>query len=130
VKSCGSAALCDAASGRCNTCVPGAYACQNGTELHRCSADGQTNPVVDTCATPALCNPAGPACTAPACGPGDYRCTGQVLEVCNADRTGFTGVKTCGEPTPVCSASARDCVAAPADGGAGGGTSSDAGAGG
>jgi hypothetical protein len=112
VQACASAQLCDATNAQCDVCVAGAFSCQ-GADLHQCAPDGQSDPVVATCATAALCPPSGPACTPPVCNPGDYRCnpnSPQDLEVCNSDQNGYAFVQTCSGATPVCDAVAQACV--------------------
>lgn len=48
------------------------------------------------------------------CTPGEYRCTGDVLEACNGDGAGYTATATCSPGT--CDAAAKSC-----SGGSGGG---------
>lgn len=86
-------------------CTVGGHMCQ-GNELRKCtSVDGFTS--VGTCVTAGLCAEAlklaSPACPAPACAVDERRCvapTGSgpttLLQRCNAERTGFEDVATCG----------------------------------
>jgi hypothetical protein len=137
IDSCESAAHCDAMSGACEEtrCVPGEVSC-NGATLQKCN-DGPTGyDVVATCATAALCDDlvrnscgsdalgcdvTGAACPEPSCEPGQLRCTGTRLEVCNDGRNGWDFVDECVTPG-VCEASrqnpvAQSCVEPLCDGG-------------
>ena len=113
---CSSAGLCQASleaarSGQNTTftcidpvCDVGEYVC-DGAELKHCRPDQTGLDLVDTCASPALCNMAvsnaamstgtvdmcPPGCTA-----GAYVCEGLTLKQCRDDLTGFDAVITCG----------------------------------
>jgi hypothetical protein len=84
-------------------CEPGELRC-NAKDVQRCRPDQTDLDLVETCATPALCtqslatcsaDPTSCHCTPPACDAGSTRCTGNALERCNADQTGFEFVETC-----------------------------------
>lgn len=103
----GGAAPTGGSGGYCSGTPP--YTC-SGALLQAC-----TNGVwstIDTCARPGLCQPALGVCDA--CADGDRACTGSVLGVCNADRTGFTTIDTCQAPL-YCDPTADYCVACAAN---------------
>jgi hypothetical protein len=60
------------------------------------------------CASAALCDAAGSACQAPACLPGEARCVGARLDVCNASLNALDPVADCGSPQ-LCNAAAARC---------------------
>jgi len=98
---CASAAHCDSAFDRCQPapCIPELCRCNAGV-VEVCSADQLGWDVLETCASPALCesDPEGTTavCLEPACAAGERRCTADgTVETCRADLTGF-------EPNPPC----------------------------
>jgi hypothetical protein len=109
LETCQSAAHCDGMGGACELtrCIQGEISC-NGATLQRCN-DGPTgHDELQTCATAALCddlvraacgdNPLGcevGACPAPLCEPGQLRCSGARLELCNSGRNGWDFVDEC-----------------------------------
>lgn len=86
-------------------CAPGQGIC-DGADLTPCGVDGEW---AEPQACPVLCQEglAGTAFCA-ACAVGEYRCTGDLLQRCNADQSGFEDVNTCGEG--LCDASAKTCT--------------------
>jgi hypothetical protein len=85
------------AAGECGTeCEPGTMRCNHGgyPDLDRCSADGRWEGH-DGCQNAALCSLEARACLEPACAAGEFRCRGQILERCTADRTRFEEVARC-----------------------------------
>jgi hypothetical protein len=105
VKRCGPG-LCDATAKACRDCTPGSKSCAGSTP-QTCDAVGHW---VDGTA----CAGTTPVCTAGACGvgvcsTGDHRCTGDMLEMCNALSTGWTTVATCG--AGLCDAIEKACDA-------------------
>jgi hypothetical protein len=101
VQVCASATLCDALSGSCGVaaCEPGERRC-NGAQIEVCdeSATGFVPDVERECATPELCT-SGPDgdvfCAEPVCEPGQSRCNGAALELCDGARTGFLQAERC-----------------------------------
>ncbi|HEU4582645.1 MAG TPA: hypothetical protein VFS67_30520 [Polyangiaceae bacterium] len=84
-------------------CKAGELRCNNG-EIERCKDDQSGLDSVVTCATQKLCelsiggclaNPASCQCEPPKCEAGATRCTGAVLERCNADQTDWETVNDC-----------------------------------
>jgi hypothetical protein len=84
-------------------CKAGELRCNNG-EIERCKDDQSGLDSVVTCATQKLCelsiggclaNPASCQCEPPKCEAGATRCTGAVLERCNADQTDWETVDDC-----------------------------------
>ena len=88
-------------------CEPGSLSC-NGNTLEQCRIGAGARPTrvaLDECATRGLCLLAvldplaasrlDPSCTAPACAPGEHRCQGAQMQVCNADRSGFDAAEVC-----------------------------------
>jgi hypothetical protein len=127
------AASCAPADCRINgpASPPSPYQCVSGN-LMRCN-DGQTGwEFVETCLNTANCNalidalvgnPYAPAmstlqlrnlgCTAPGCTPGRYRCNGNQLLLCGANRTGYLDpIATCQSPRH-CDASGGRCTLTP-----------------
>jgi hypothetical protein len=92
--------------------------------LHHCAADGQSNPVSQTCASSAQCDAPAQACDV--CAAGQHQCSGTVLQVCNATLNGWTSVVDCSD-AGACNAGSAQCVDAGV--GAGGNDAGDAGAG-
>jgi hypothetical protein len=69
LKTCDSGEFCDpdpavgTGAPSCDVCQPLAYACLNGTELHRCLADGSAAPLVEHCTGGCSLAGAVPTCT-------------------------------------------------------------------
>jgi formylglycine-generating enzyme required for sulfatase activity len=92
----------DASSTSCEkpACGAGEYRCMSEA-LEVCNPARTGFDPVDTCATAELCDLGRPAqggegqCPAPACDPGELRCSEEELEVCNSGRTGYTLQETC-----------------------------------
>ena len=109
--------FCDAANQRCNSCNPSSVWCDLDTaKLNTCSADGQTITSVQ-CATAGLCesknNGDENICHPPACAVGQRRCDPTnlaVLQICNAQRTGWDLVATCASAA-LCDSTKTACVA-------------------
>jgi hypothetical protein len=74
------------------SCPLGATRC-TGSNLEQC--DGTDWRVSRTCATAALCDATNGTCITPTCLPNTYRCSGAVLQTCNADQNGWTDKETC-----------------------------------
>ncbi len=105
-------------------CQPDELHCE-GVALQICRPDGSGFRTARICSTPQLCcdtpeQCAGtPGCQAPACAPGDFRCEGAALSICNEGQTGWTVIDTCASPTQ-CNArlgrcSDQPCSVAPAE---------------
>jgi hypothetical protein len=118
-ETCASERLCQLGleKAHCLKCVPGSFKC-TGTQLEKCSDDGERWTLSQTCATAALCNATAGACTAAACTAGQKRCTGDTLERCNAGATGFERDAPCtaglcdevGQQCDVCLPRSRRCM--------------------
>jgi hypothetical protein len=100
-QTCGSAALCNSLGGRCEppACEAGARRC-NGLQIETCNLERTAFDVAGDapCASASLCiesSNGGASCQLPACDPGQRRCQGARLEVCNAARTGFSLLESC-----------------------------------
>jgi hypothetical protein len=112
---CASAAYCSPDADKCaaenkqapccldTPCKAGELRCNNG-EIERCKDDQSGLDPIVTCATQKLCelsiggclaNPASCQCEPPKCEAGATRCTGAVLERCNADQTDWEEIKDC-----------------------------------
>jgi hypothetical protein len=108
-------------------CATPGYSC-GGTGsrvLQLCNAERTQLTTCDTCDTAALCTESLTAtacnmnsCHAPACMAGEKSCSGPMLRVCNATRTGFDMVATCGSAalcmsslTPANQMTCDQCVA-------------------
>lgn len=126
IDTCESAAHCDAMSGACEEarCVPGEITC-NGATLQRCNGGPTGHDALATCATGALCadlvesacgadasscDVRSAVCPEPSCDPGQLRCSGARLEVCNDGRNGWDFVDEC-VTEGVCELSRQDPVA-------------------
>ena len=97
---------CAGTPGKCVQCSPdSAWVCSNSTTRHSCT---NSTLVDQVCATGQICDPADATCKTPTCAVGQNQCSGNVLQQCNATRTGWTDIKTCSGTNPVCSAGA--CV--------------------
>lgn len=94
VKTCASAAYCNATKRDCVPCLEGEFQC-SGVNLQKCNAN-QTWATQAVCASAALCNAKGGACTTPTCAAGAFQCAhGTELQQCTADRTGWFSVDNC-----------------------------------
>lgn len=99
---CSAGSVCDLALPGCaDTCPDPPYRCNN-TQPEHCvetEAGAAWEVVSAPCATAALCQASadGASCLTAACGGAlpDYRCSGQVVEHCNAGRTGWETALTC-----------------------------------
>jgi hypothetical protein len=60
----------------------------------RCNSAGTSVGVVESCASPGLCNATDGGCEVPECEVNEHSCEGGVLRQCNADRTAFEDVET------------------------------------
>ena len=69
--------------------------------------------VVDRCISAPLCNAGARLCDAPLCQLGQQRCTGSVLERCNADQSDFAAVVDCLNPA-LCDPRVMACLTTPA----------------
>ncbi|HVZ37033.1 MAG TPA: hypothetical protein VG963_31625, partial [Polyangiaceae bacterium] len=101
----------------------GAPACQAsdlrcvGAALQVCRDDLSGFRTARVCSTPQLCcsDPslcANPGCQPPACAPGDFRCSGASLEICNDGQTDWTPIATCPSAAQ-CNASQGRCTDQP-----------------
>ena len=95
---CGSAALCNASAGKCNTAPCSPSEC-SGVQRRQPPAVQREPDRVDhradvrdalPCATSPPRRATWPACTA-----NEYQCAGAALDVCNAGRTGYVASTTC-----------------------------------
>jgi hypothetical protein len=128
VVSCTTQKLCELSLDACQA-NPASCACQppaceagstrcTGAVLERCNAD-QTDwePIGEACATEELCQLgrqlAVPACEPASCAPGGFRCTGALLERCNAGQTGFDPVTTCEGGAGFCDSAGGRCSNVP-----------------
>ena len=113
LEACTSAAHCSLDESKCSAggapcclevpCAPDELRC-NGSDIQRCRPDQTDLDLVESCATPALCDAsltacAGDAgvcaCQAPACAVDETRCEGTTLQRCNRDQTAFEFVEEC-----------------------------------
>jgi hypothetical protein len=102
-KHCG-AGLCDATSKSCLDCAPGSKQCSGATP-QTCDSTGHWSSGSPCSGSTPVCT-AG-VCAAGVCSSGDYRCSGDTLQSCNASSTGWDDVTTCG--AGLCDASAKAC---------------------
>jgi hypothetical protein len=102
---CESAALCRPSGASSVSCGSSActvpFQCTVSGEALACN-QGRTGYEAQSprvfCDSPSLCD-ATDGCRDPACAPGERRCVGQVVEVCNDTLTGFRALETCDAPT-------------------------------
>ncbi len=108
VETCGSAELCDAELGRCQTCEPGSFRC-DAWRLQACAADGSGWSLLNECESAELCDSRNVQCAE--CLPGSGYCDGQMLLSCNRTQDGFTR-RDCGskDNCSVTSMSCRRCI--------------------
>jgi hypothetical protein len=108
-------------------CATPGYSCGGAGSrvLQRCDAERTELTTCDTCDTAALCTQSLTAttcnmtsCRVPACAAGEKNCSGAILQICNAARTGFDTVATCGSAalcmnslTPANQMTCDQCVA-------------------
>jgi hypothetical protein len=113
----GGLAGCGAASGACRcqepTCSVGETRC-DGATLQRCNAGRSGWDVIDTCATPQLCELGRElqplSCNSPTCDAGAFFCTDSgLLQKCRDDRTGFDDVQACEGGQPFCDPNLGRC---------------------
>ncbi|HKO93859.1 MAG TPA: hypothetical protein VJU61_22050 [Polyangiaceae bacterium] len=89
-----------------------------GASLQICREDLSGFRTARVCSTPQLCCsdpnrcPSGPTCLAPSCAPGDFRCDGRTLNICNEEQTGWTPISTCSSAAQ-CNASLGRCTDQP-----------------
>lgn len=92
-----------AGGGPSTGCVAGTFRCA-GPALQLCAESEAGFRTLRVCSSAELCcdgtEPCGerPGCQAPACAPGEFRCSGEVLEACNAGQTGFEEIDRCASP--------------------------------
>ncbi|HXS16179.1 MAG TPA: hypothetical protein VN764_03270, partial [Polyangiaceae bacterium] len=109
--------FCDAANQRCNNCNPSSVWCDpNNATLNTCAADGQSFTSIK-CATAGLCESKYEGdeniCHTPVCAVEERRCDPlkpAVLQICNAQRTGWDVVATCASAA-LCDKTKPACVA-------------------
>ncbi len=100
-----------------SVCKRDQFHCE-GVALQLCDVETGAFRTVRVCSTAELCcddpNECGdqPGCRAPSCAPGDFRCSGAALELCNAGQTGWTQVDLCPSPSQ-CNASLGHCADEP-----------------
>jgi hypothetical protein len=100
-------------------CDPDELRCE-GAALQVCKADQSGFRTARICSSAELCCADAsacdgrPGCRAPACAPGDFRCAGARLEICNDGQTGWTRVDTCASELQ-CNASLGRCTDQPCD---------------
>lgn len=118
LETCKSAQHCALGTGpKCAMCLDGERIC-DGADLKTCGSDHQSWLLVSACGSPALCNAAAGNCTPPACQPGQHRCTGDLLEKCKQDQTGFEPALNClpglcdaqGKQCDICKPGEASCV--------------------
>jgi hypothetical protein len=113
---------CTRGEGACSapTCeTPGSFRCLRDLSLQRCSETFQWQ-LVKLCDTFALCNANEGRCEPVACRTDERRCTGNTVEQCKGDRTGWTTVRNCATGQLCDPAAAKDdeCVPGPCSEGA------------
>jgi hypothetical protein len=101
------------------SCQPGTFHCA-GPALQLCDANDREYRTVRVCSSAELCCDAPercgrqPGCQPPACSEGEFRCSDEVLEVCNAGQTGFEEIDRCASPL-LCNAGQGRCTDAVCD---------------
>jgi len=104
-------------TGPATACTPSELRCA-GAALQICREDLSGFRTARVCSSPELCCddssrcPGGPTCLAPSCAPGDFRCDGRTLEICNDEQTGWTAISTCPSASQ-CNASQGRCTDQP-----------------
>jgi len=92
---CASGTICDpTAGGKCRACTSDAYFCE-GSTLKKCSTDALSSSTIADCLTTELCTKSTTSCVAPTCGVGEKRCSGKIVQTCNAGRTGWDDSTAC-----------------------------------
>ncbi|MBI2395463.1 MAG: hypothetical protein HYV09_38195 [Deltaproteobacteria bacterium] len=86
------AGLCDAVGGECDDCKDGAADCVGNTP-RACTSLGHWKTLAPCAGATPLCRKG--VCEPAVCSAGQYRCTGDLLEVCNSSLSGFSAVTTC-----------------------------------
>lgn len=111
--------MAGAGGGSSSSCRPGSFRC-TGSALQLCDeAEGDFR-TVRVCSSAALCCDTPercgrqPGCEPPVCTAGEFRCSAEVLEVCNAGQTGFEPIDRCASPS-MCNASLGRCTDVPCD---------------
>jgi hypothetical protein len=99
---------CDANAGRCNSvpCTIGQRQC-SGNEYQVCTESGWK--VEEICDPTAPCD-AQSGCQPTLCRPNEYRCSGEQLERCNVERTGWIPVEVCASQA-LCDVASKRCLA-------------------
>jgi hypothetical protein len=100
------------ASPTCTT--PGTFRCLSDLFIERCSETFQWTKL-DLCKTFALCNPVDGRCDPDQCQLKQRRCTGNTVEECKGDLTGWAALRTCAADQ-LCDPSApegAECVPGP-----------------
>ena len=104
-------------TGPTTACTPSELRCA-GAALQICREDLSGFRTARVCSSPELCCTDlsrcadGPTCLAPSCAPGDFRCDGPRLEICNDGQTGWTTISTCASAAQ-CNASQGRCTDQP-----------------
>ncbi len=98
------AGLCDAVGKECDECKAGATDC-DGKTPRSCDTTGRWKAGTTCSGSTPVCR-AG-ICAPGACATGDHRCTGDILEQCNTELTGFDPVKVC--PSGLCDSTGKEC---------------------
>lgn len=106
VAKCGSAALCDAAGGRCQLaeCAPREQRCTESGAREICNRDRTGFELVEQCASLAACSAVSgrERCIDASCSPGRQRCNGRQIEQCLPDGASFAPVGTPCESAALC----------------------------
>ncbi|MBI2395465.1 MAG: hypothetical protein HYV09_38205 [Deltaproteobacteria bacterium] len=98
------AGLCDAAAAECDECKHGDASCVGNTP-RACDTTGHWKSLTACSGSSPVCS-AG-VCVAGSCVTGEHRCSGDVLEKCNASNDGFEVVEACSPG--MCDAPLRQC---------------------
>jgi hypothetical protein len=106
IDTCMTARHCDATAGRCSVapCSVGVHQC-SGDEYQVCTELGWQ--VEKRCDANAPCDTRS-GCQPAQCRANEYRCTGDLLERCNVERTGWIPVETCATEA-LCDVAAKRC---------------------
>lgn len=108
----------DAPDAAPQVCFAGQLHCE-GVALQVCLPDRSAFRTARVCSTPELCCD-GPQCGAiqgclpPACAPGDFRCEGATLSICNDGQTGFAPIDECATAAQ-CNSRLGRCTDQPCD---------------
>jgi formylglycine-generating enzyme required for sulfatase activity len=118
IVTCKTAAHCEKGTDtQCAACVTGEFQCQ-GAALQSCSEQTGLFITTDTCASEVLCDATKGVCKTSICQVGEARCTGDTLQFCKADQSGFEGDMPCmaglcdaaGKQCDVCKAGVAACI--------------------